>query len=306
MSNQLNSPATSGDDAKLQFQAETDALLEKVSEQVDLEIFDPHDEELLKDLVERLGDPRGITRLRVATTLGEIGESATPFLIDAIANHPNVVVRRAAGKTLTIIADPRAVDALVHALLNDEDTVVQGSAVGALARMGEASVPLLLEILGSPEHPESTKGHVAWALSFIGSEAKTYLYREIDSDSPTIRAAVVGAITKIAQENPEEKVAFELLIRAIQDPEAMVRCEAAAALGNLAYRPARVPLLALLKHPDWESRKSAVLALMKLGDKQAIADLEAASAHESEAAVQTVIKLAISQLAKKSDLDDEW
>jgi bilin biosynthesis protein len=305
MSNQLNSPTTPGNDASLQFQAETDALLEKVSEQVDLEIFDPHDEELLQDLVERLGDPRGITRLRVATTLGEIGESATPFLIDALANHQNVVVRRAAGKTLTIIADPRAVTALVHALLNDEDTVVQGSAVGALARMGEASVPLLLEILGSPAHPESMKGHVAWALSFIGSEAKTHLYREIDADSPAVRAAVVGAITKIAQENPEEEMAFNLLMRSLQDPEAMVRCEAAAALGNLAYRPARVPLLELLHHSDWESRKSAVLALMKLGDKQAIADLEAASVRESEASVQSVIKLAISQLAKKTDVD-EW
>ncbi len=304
MSNQLNSPTTSGNDANLQFQAETDALLEKVSEQVDLEIFDPHDRELLKDLVERLGDPRGLIRLRVAETLGEIGESATPFLIEALANHQNVVVRRAAGKTLTIIADPRAVPTLVQALLNDEDTVVQGSAVGALARMGEASVPVLLEILASPHHPESTKGHVAWALSFIGSEAKSHLYREINSDSPAVRAAVVSAITKIAQENPAEDLAFNLLIKALTDPESMVRCEAAAALGNLAYRPARISLLELLHHPDWESRKSAALALMKLGDKQAIADLETALTQESETAVQTVLKLAISQLAKKSDLDE--
>jgi bilin biosynthesis protein len=305
MSDRLNPPITSGNDANLQFQAETDALLEKVSEQVDLEIFDPYDEELLKDLVERLGDPRGLIRLRVATTLGEIGEPATPFLIAALANHQNVVVRRAAGKTLTIIADPLAVPALVAALLNDEDTVVKGSAVGALARMGEAAVPVLLKILGATEHPESTKGHAAWALSFIGSEAKSLLYREIDSDSPAIRAAVVGAITKIAQENPEEDVAFNILIKALTDREAMVRCEAAAALGNLAYRPARVPLLALLHHPDWESRKSAALALMKLGDKQAISDLEAALEHETEISVQTVVKLAISQLAKKTDLD-EW
>jgi bilin biosynthesis protein len=194
---------------------------------------------------------------------------------------------------------------LVHALLHDEDTVVQGSAVGALARMGNASVPVLLEILGSSEHPESTKGHAAWALSFIGSEAKSSLYREIDSDSPTIRAAVVGAITKIAQENPGDDVAFNLLIKALTDTEAMVRCEAAAALGNLAYRPAQVQLLELLNHPDWESRKSAALALMKLGDKQVIGKLEAALSGESEASVQTILKLAISQLDKKSDLD-EW
>jgi bilin biosynthesis protein len=306
MSNQLNSPATSVTPEQLQFQSATDALLQKVSEQVDLETFDPHDEELLADLVERLGDPRGITRLRVATTLGEIGEPATPFLLDALTNHPNVTVRRAAGKTLTIIADPIAVPALVHALLNDEDTVVRGSAVGALARMGDAAVPALIKILSEPEQPESTKGHAAWALSFIGSEAKSSLYREIDSDSPTVRAAVVGAITKIAQENPAEDVAFKLLIKALRDPDGMVRCEAAAALGNLAYRPARVELLELLHHPDWESRKSAALALMKLGDKQAIADLEASLGQETETSVQTVLKLAISQLTKKLDLEDEW
>jgi bilin biosynthesis protein len=306
MSNQLNSPTTSGSDEQIQFQTATDALLQKVSEQVDLETFDPHDEELLADLVERLGDPRGLIRLRVATTLGEIGEPATPFLIEALINHPNVTVRRAAGKTLTIIADPIAVPALVQALLNDEDTVVKGSAVGALARMGEAAVPVLLKILGEPAQPESTKGHAAWALSFIGSEAKSALYQEITSDSPTIRAAVVGAITKIAQENPEEDLAFSLLIKALKDPEAMVRCEAAAALGNLAYRPARVQLLELLHHSDWESRKSAALALMKLGDKQAIADLAAALQQETETSVQTVLKLAISQLTKKSDVEDEW
>jgi bilin biosynthesis protein len=306
MSNQLNSPATSVTPEQLQFQSATDALLQKVSEQVDLETFDSHDEELLADLVERLGDPRGITRLRVATTLGEIGEPATPFLLDALANHPNVTVRRAAGKTLTIIADPIAVPALVHALLNDEDTVVKGSAVGALARMGDAAVPALIKILGEPEQPESTKGHAAWALSFIGSEAKSSLYREIDSDSPTVRAAVVGAITKIAQENPAEDVAFKLLIKALRDPDGMVRCEAAAALGNLAYRPARVELLELLQHPDWESRKSAALSLMKLGDKQAIADLEAALGNEIETSVQTVLKLAISQLTNKTESDDEW
>jgi bilin biosynthesis protein len=304
MSNVVNSPTTSGDDASLKFQAETDALLQKVSEQVDLEIFDPHDEEILRDLVERLGDPRGLMRLRVAETLGEIGEPATPYLMAALANHENVVVRRAAAKTLTIIADPRSVPTLVQALLTDEDTVVHGSSVGALARMGEASVPVLLEILAAPDRPETTKGHAAWALSFIGAEAKEYLYREVNSDSPAVRAAVIGAIAKIAQEHPEETTAFEYLTAALSDGEGNVRCEAAAVLGNLAYLPAQPQLLELLQHPDWESRKSAALALMKLGDNQAIPALEQALEREPEAGVQAVMKLAITQLSKPVDGDD--
>ena len=40
-----------------------------------------------------------------------------------------------------------AVPQLVQAFLGDVDTVVKGSAAGALARTGEAAVPALLEIL---------------------------------------------------------------------------------------------------------------------------------------------------------------
>ncbi|MCP2732445.1 HEAT repeat domain-containing protein [Limnofasciculus baicalensis] len=285
-------------------QSETDALLEAVKEQISLDTFDSNNQQLLKLMVESLGDTRGMVRLGFAQRLGEIGKPATPFLLDALANHTNVVVRRAAAKTLTLIGDPIAVPNLVYSLLHDEDTVVKGSSIGALARMGEASVPPLLEILASPDYPESTKGHAAWALAFIGAEAKDYLYQEIGSDSPEVRAAVVGAIAKIAQENPEEK-AFNVLVNALTDSSANVRCEAAAVLGNLTYKPAIPHLIELLHHTDWESRKSAALALMKIGDSIALQPLNTALNQESEGGVQTVIKLAISQIERKSG-EDDW
>ena len=111
-------------------QEQTDALVASVTEQITLDIFDPENHEVLRQLVEGMGDPRGMMRLRVAETLGEIGEPAVPFLLDGLANHENPVVRRAAAKTLTLIADPSTVPHLLHALLNDQDTVVRGSAVG--------------------------------------------------------------------------------------------------------------------------------------------------------------------------------
>jgi bilin biosynthesis protein len=208
------------------------------------------------------------------------------------------VVRRAAAKTVTLIADPTAIPTLIHSLLHDEDTVVKGSSVGALARMGEASVPVLLEILRSPEYPESTKGHAAWALAFIGAEAKELLYREITSDSEEVRCAVIGAIAKIAQEQPEER-AFQLLIGSLGDRSQNIRCEAASALGNLTYKGAIPNLLELLAHPDPESRKAAALALMKIGDRETLAPLQTALTQESTAAVGTIIKLAISQIEKQ-------
>ena len=284
--------------------AETDALLASVKEQLDLETFDPDNHQLLKQMVECLGDTRGLVRLSFAQTLGEIGEPATPFLLEALANHPNVVVRRASAKTLTLLADPKTVPNLVYAFLNDEDTVVQGSAVGALARTGEAAVPVLLEILASPENSETTKGHAAWALAFIGAEAKEYIYPAIASDSPEVRSAVVGAIAKVAQESPEPQ-AFNLLVNALTDSDANVRCEAAAVLGNLAYQPAIPNLAELLHHHDWETRKAGALALMKVGDRAAIEPLQAALSQESETAVQQVLKLAVTQLERKT-AEDDW
>jgi bilin biosynthesis protein len=173
--------------------------------------------------------------------------------LEALANHLNPVVRRASAKTLTIIADPIAIPTLINTL-DDEDTVVKSSVFGALARIGEAAVPALLEILGSPAQPESAKGHAAWALAFIGAEAKQQLYQAIASDSAEVRAAVVGAITKVAQENPEAE-AFNTLVNSLTDPAEIVRSEAAAALGNLTYQPTIPNLVQLLHHADWKAVK---------------------------------------------------
>ena len=283
---------------------ETDTLLQTVREQLSLNTFDKSDRQVIQQMIECLGDSRGMTRRGFADSLGQVGKPAVPQLLEALAHHPNVVVRRAAAKTLTLIADPEAVPHLINALLTDEDTVVKGSSVGALARTGEAAVPALLKILASPEHPESTKGHAAWALAFIGVEAKEFLYKEISSESPVVRAAVVGAIAKVAQDSPEEQ-AFETLVNALNDSDETVRCEAAAVLGNLAYQPAIPKLVELLGHSSGESRKSAALALMKIGTSETappkdtiLEPLQNALTQESETPIQRAMELAISQVKR--------
>ncbi|MEI1374333.1 HEAT repeat domain-containing protein [Nostoc sp. UHCC 0926] len=300
----LYSKTQSGEDSLNLSQAETDALFAAVSEQLGLNTFNHDDQDLLKQMIESMGDSRGMVRLSFAEALGKIGKPATPLLMEAVANHPNPVVRRASTKTLTLIADPIAIPTLVKALLNDEDTVVKASSVGALAKIGKAAVPALLKILASSEYPESAKGYAVWALGFIGAEAKEYLYQEINSDSPEVRAAVVGAIAKIAEEGTEEG-AFNTLVNALTDSSEIVRCEAAAALGSLTYRPAIPNLIELLDHADWETRKAAALALMKIGDGAALEPLQAALAKEEEAGVQAVFKLAISQIERQLE-EDAW
>ncbi len=296
-------------------QAQTDALLEKVQKQIVENSFDYQDEKLLGTMVESLGDKRGMVRLGFAEALGAVGKPATPFLLSALANHSNPVVRRASAKTLTLIADPQAIPNLIEALLKDEDTVVKGSAAGALARTGKVAAPALLKIVASPEYPESIKGHAAWALAFIGAEAKEQLYKAAKSNSPEVRTAVIGAIANFTEETPDEQ-AFAILSNALTDENSTVRSEAAAALGKLAYQPAIPKLIELLQHSHGDMRKAAALALMKMSDRFAanvgyhtiLNSLKIALEQESEEFVKKVFALAIAQLERKLEdgNEDDW
>jgi bilin biosynthesis protein len=286
-------------------QQATDDLLEQVQEQIDRLTLDVSDEALFRQLIECFADTRGIVRLKIAETLAEIGEPTTLALVDALASHPNPVVRRACAKTLTLIADPRAIPQLVNAFLHDEDTVVQGSSVGALARTGRAAAPDLLNILDTAEHSETIKGHAAWALAFMGAEAKDILYQALQSESETVRAAVVGAIAKVAQDDPQS-THYDTLMQSLNDSSEIIRSEAATGLANLKYQPAIPALSQLLQHPEADSRKSAALALMKMGDISLIETLQTTLTKEAEASVQSVLKLAISQLQKQSTQADDW
>ncbi|MGD1940908.1 MAG: HEAT repeat domain-containing protein [Leptolyngbyaceae cyanobacterium] len=303
MSQMADSTPPVMDDPLQAIQTHNDALIERVSEQISFDSFDVDDHQTLKQLVEGLGDPRGLMRLRFAETLGDIGEPATPFLVEALQTHKDVVVRRAAAKTLTIIADPVAVPPLLEAFLNDEDTVVKGSSAGALARTGEAAAPCLLDILASPDHAQDIKGHAAWALAFMGSEAEVYLYKALNSDSLDVRCAVIGALGHVAQEKSDEK-SCSLLVSALTDPEPLIRTEAAAALGQVNY-PASVPHLILaLQDTELDVRKAAINSLGKIGDFQAMDALKAALDDDLNV-IRTLAKLAINQIERQA-AEDDW
>lgn len=283
----------------LDIQTANDILIQEVNDQISLGTFDNSDRQLIGQLVEGLGDPRGMVRLRFAETIGEIGEIATPFLTEALTNHPNVVLRRAAAKTLTIISDPDAVPTLLNSFLNDPDTVVRSSSAGALARTGEASATALIGILESPDQPQDIKGQAAWALAFIGADAAEHLYKALNSESLDVRCAVIGAIGQVAQEQLDEK-SCNILISALTDPEPIIRTEAAAAFGQVEYAAAVPHLILALQDSDLGVRKAAISALGKIGNSNVIKSLQPLLNDEQEA-VRVLAKLAIAQINRQSE-----
>jgi bilin biosynthesis protein len=160
-----------------------------------------------------------------------------------------------------------------------------------------------LKILDSAETDETTKGHAAWALAFIGAEAAEYLTLAIQSDSLDVRCAVLGAIVKVVQEQPSETL-VQVMISSLTDPIALIRSEAASGLGQITY-PAAIPALILAcQDADVDVRKATVNALGKVGDASAIEPLRSAM-QDSENVVQVLARVALGQLERRL-AEDDW
>ncbi len=179
--------------------AQIDELIDHVNQQIELLALDQPDPFLLRQMVHSLIDPRRAARIALVECFSQIGEPATPYLLEGIASHPEPVVRRACCNALTNIGDSTSVDGLIEALLQDPDIGVKSAAAGALAKVGAPAFDSLRMVLASDQASESCKGHAAWAIASMSSEVSERLYRNMSDPSPAVRTAVIGAIAQLAQ-----------------------------------------------------------------------------------------------------------
>ena len=256
------------------------------------------DPDSINKMVAGLGDPRGLLRLRFADSLGAVGKAAVPALCQAMISSDQVTVRRAAAKTLTLIADPSSLPALVSSLMSDSDSVVQGSAMGAMAAIGQEAVEPILAILRNPDSSEMQIGLANWALAFIGDRAPDALREAACSENANVRKAAISALGSQIQ-SLDDQQARDLLNRALNDSCSEIRAEAVTLLGKLEDSIWAEPmLLPALSDPDTWVRKNSALSLMKLGVKSSIPRLEELSHQENDQIVKNVLLLAIRQLKK--------
>ena len=289
-SNASNSPQLSEEDAS---QLATELKLQLRNGQVPLAST-----ELIKLMVAGLGDRRGLMRLTFAESLGAVGYAAVPYLCQALKPTNNVTVRRAAAKTLTLIGDSSALPALLDALLNDDDPVVQGSAVGAMAAVGDAAVETLLGVLTNPETTAMQLGLASWGLAFVGARAPEALRNAAKSLHPEVRTAAIAALGDQIQSQADIE-ARELVVQALDDDSSDVRAEASTLLGKLHDLEWALPLLTpKLGDKNSQVRKNAALSIMKLEAHDAIPILKEYEAKESDENVRMVFRLAINQLSR--------
>jgi len=239
-----------------------------------------------------------------AVALGQIGgEGVAEKLASALKKDDR---RLAVATGLSLLGDQRGLEALGQFVRtgSPED---RGAAAQALSQVGEAAVPLLLDILkasppeaqqsaiqalgkiGSPEAIEALSQALegqqvgvavaaATALGQIGSAAENpdiihtvlqVLRTNMGKDKPEVRVAMAGAFFDLGEP------ALPTLHEALQDPNPLVRSTAARALSLIQSRKSVDVLLQALQDKDADTRGLAATALGAIGEARALEPLKA-------------------------------
>ncbi len=199
-----------------------------------------------------------IARARELYRQGKTAEGAA--LLRELARDPDWSVRSTAIRAIGDVRDPQLLP-VVHGALDDERLEVRESAGRILAWMGDASSrEPLHRALGDREG--IVRSHAAAALARIGGiDEIPALASLVQNDpDPTARASTVRVLGEI-----HAPAAVTVLIAALHDESAMVRGEAADALGASGDARARAALTAAAgSDPDPGVRERAGAALRRL------------------------------------------
>lgn len=263
-----------------------------------LGIIGPEAGAAIPDLIECLKDPYEIVRGTSATALGRItiDEFAitVPALRHALSDKDAAVRLRAADSLDRFGADAKdAVPELVAAL-KDPDDEVRAAAASALAAIGSeatAAVPALAEALKDSDTVVRVKA--ADALAKIGPAAQAVapeLCGALRDNTTVVRLSVVIALMQIMPIKRDYVSDIVLLLQ--NDPEVLVRSQAAIALGKTKEASIAVPALIQALN-DKESRvgQAAAESLAEFGPeaKSAVAALlDAKKGHVGLAAVRAL------------------
>ena len=190
--------------------------------------------------------------------------------------------------------------------------------------MGSDAIPEILELISNPNVSTTAKGHAAWAIAFMKDSSEA-LMEGLRHPNVDVRTAVVSALGALAigdalpamgsgaeDDWGETDVnvrarAEDALKQALGDDEPAVKAEAATALANAGCVQETERIARLLNDDDVELRRSAALALMKLGDTSFVPVLRQRHTDENEDdGVRSVCKLAADSLERYASDEDDW
>lgn len=216
------------------------------------------DGEIVGRLQQEIGEGDSVHQMKTALALAWCRDAhVLPALLAALSNG-DWLVRQLACKGLRVLADARAVAALSHMVLEDEESLVRDAAAEALGNIGgHAVVTPLIEALRDPdEDVRATAAHQLGALQ--DPQAIDPLSNILRSDpNVMVRSSAIQAFRDMA-------CGVEQIIAALQDNSPDVRAAAAGALEDFQDSRSFAPLITALDDPDTDVRYIAADTLSEI------------------------------------------
>jgi HEAT repeat protein len=219
------------------------------------------DRKAVPKLVDLLRDSNGFVRGAAAEALGQLGDrSATTALIQVLTGEkrqPNagseqegivigtqssalpeiakvklVEERIIAAKALGDIHDPAAVDSLIERGLKAEDPGLRAESAVSLGKIGESRAVKPLEAAVRPYYESAPEESQGVTISAGPIDERVRLLKEKES---RVRASVAWALGQLADPSAQD-----ILKRAVNDDNSLVRDAAAEALAKISEKQERV------------------------------------------------------------------
>lgn len=207
-------------------------------------------------------------------------------LIELLAGSPDESYRSAAAAQLGAW-DLRHEDAVRSALLeafrHDADESVRRTAMHALSRREDATIPpMLIKFLGDKAQPMGLREDAAWILGDIGGKKSIQpLIRALDEHE--LRFSACRSLGELKAAAAVQRLSEVLL----EDADRPVKAEAAEALGKIGDRRALPALIATLGDEDLWNRRDAAHAIGLMPEPKTVRPvLSALLAHDESSDVR--------------------
>ncbi|MFI5364448.1 MAG: HEAT repeat domain-containing protein [Candidatus Binatia bacterium] len=230
-------------------------------------------------LLNALQDKSEEVRLQAVTALGVIADRrAVQPLLDHFATDDDRQVRLECLTSLGLIGDPAAVDVLVKGT-TDSDYGVRMWAIDALCQMNDAHAPaLVIALMTDPD--QYVRQHVVESCgdAFNTPEGRvTLIDLAIDADQLIVTVWARRHLVEYLEHNSGGPGLREQMrgaaLHGLRGPHA---ARAALLLGDLGDKAATAPLIKALHDPDPIVRHHAAFLLAKVGDRRGVPALVAA------------------------------
>ena len=179
-----------------------------------------------------------------AHALAELGSDITDLLLTA-ATSPERRFRRGIVGALAELADPRAADHLIRALVDDY-TDVRRKAIAGLIRIGAPAIAPLIEAAGSDQ--TRIRRHAVQCLGRIGApETKPTIIEALHDGEEVVRRQAIRALKELAtvddldtlrqflvEARPDNALAATEILEALGDPGTQMMRGLALEQGNAA------------------------------------------------------------------------